>query len=545
MDNLRQLNSPQTVIGRFVARRTFRAAIIWAMVFGVFVASKAIGYAAAYPTEDVRLKLAATFQHNVGLNVIFGVPSHIESVAGFTVWNTLGVMVIIGAIWGFLTATRVFRGEEESGRSELLLVGQTTPRRAAVNTFLGLGFSLLVLFLVASITFALVGRGHNVNYGIADSLFFAFAASAGALEFITVGAFASQIMPTRAKAAAMCMGIFGISFFTRAMADITSARWLLNISPLGWIEKLQPVMNPRPIWIVPIVCFAFFFASMAVWFAGRRDWGSSIIADKDTAKPHTNLLHSPFGMALRLTRATTIGWVLALTVMSAFFGLLTSTATQIYSDGGERVTKVLEQFAGGPSNSALATLFLSIVFLMLATVMMCYAGSSVSAMRNDEAQGYLDNLLVRPVSRVKWLLQRVAFTTLAIGFLGIWTGFVVWLSESSQGAGVSFGTIFPAGLNAIAPTILALGIGVFAFGVLPRLTSVIAYGIVAWSFLIQMVSSGINLNHWVQDTAIFYHIALVPAADPRWDTNIVLISLAVVLATIGMVVFTRRDLQSE
>ena len=38
----------------------------------------------------------------------------------------LALLVIVGAIWGLLTATRLLRGEEDAGRWELLLTGRTT-----------------------------------------------------------------------------------------------------------------------------------------------------------------------------------------------------------------------------------------------------------------------------------------------------------------------------------------------------------------------------------------------------------------------------------
>ena len=40
--------------------------------------------------------------------------------------------------FGLLTATRLMRREEDSGRWELLLAGQTTRRRAAVQAVAGL-----------------------------------------------------------------------------------------------------------------------------------------------------------------------------------------------------------------------------------------------------------------------------------------------------------------------------------------------------------------------------------------------------------------------
>ncbi len=38
-------------------------------------------------------------------------------------------LMVLGAVWGLLTATRLLRGEEDAGRWELLLAGQTTRER--------------------------------------------------------------------------------------------------------------------------------------------------------------------------------------------------------------------------------------------------------------------------------------------------------------------------------------------------------------------------------------------------------------------------------
>jgi putative exporter of polyketide antibiotics len=102
-----------------------------------------------------------------------------------------------------------------------------------------------------------------------------------------------------------------------------------------------------------------------------------------------------------------------------------------------------------------------------------------------------------------------------------------------------------AGLNMLAPAVLVFGLGIFSLGVWPRLTTVIAYGAVAWSFLIDMVSSGINLNHWIQDTSILHHVALAPAVPPDWHSAAILAVLGVILCVVGGLVFNRRDLQAE
>ena len=91
----------KSVVRSFVARQTWHGAVLWAVIFSIYTAAKAIGYAAAYPTAAGRELIVHTIGSNVGLSAIFGKPYHLETIAGFTVWNCLGVMAIVGAIWGF------------------------------------------------------------------------------------------------------------------------------------------------------------------------------------------------------------------------------------------------------------------------------------------------------------------------------------------------------------------------------------------------------------------------------------------------------------
>jgi len=538
-----KFRSPGTVIGRFVAKRTGKGAAFWAVLFGVFVAAKSVGFATAYPTMASRAKIATSFGQNIGLNALFGLPRHIETVTGFTVWNTLAGMMIIGAIWGLLLATRTLRGEEDNGRWELLLAGQTTARRAAVNVLAGLAASLLVLYTVTTLTFILIGSIHKVDFGAGPALFFALAAVSGAAEFIAVGALTSQLMPTRSRAASLAAIIFGASFLLRAVGNTTSAHWLLNLSPLGWIDKLQPLYNPQPIWLIPIAIMVMSCAGVTIFLAGRRDLGASLFADKSSAEARTLLLNNPLAAALRLTRSKMLSWLIAIGLVATFFGLLTKSAAQAFGSSAtaqhefRRLTHAT-QILGSDT-------FLGIVFFLLMALMMAYAASAIGAVREEEAEGYLDNLLVRPVRRSRWLCGRILLVMGTIMAAGLLASVGIWIGVATQHAGVSFHVLFLASANAAVPAVLTLGVGVLALGFMPRLTTVIAYGVIAWSFLIELVSSGINLNHWLLDTYILHHMALAPAANADWATNLILVVVALVLCGIGIVRFNNRDLEAE
>ncbi len=540
---LTNFKSPKTVIARFVARRTMRVAAFWALAFGATVASKAIGYVGAYPTPLERARLTATLGNNVGINALLGTPHGLTSVGGFTVWSTLSVMVIIGAIWAFLLATKTFRGEEESGRWELLLSGQTTARRAACNALAGLGSSLLVLYAVTAAAFILIGRVHNIDFGVQAALFFALVAVTAAAEFMAVGALASQLMPTRSRAAELSAAVFGVCFLVRAMADTTSAHWLLNITPLGWIEKAQPLYHSQAIWMLPAIGLVLVLSALTVYLAGKRDLEAAIFADKDTAPPHLGLLKGPFSAAVRLTRNASLGWLAAIGVFAAFYGLLTKSAAQLFNNSVS-LQHTLNRLAHS-SQTIGATTFLGVIFFILMTIIMGYAASAINAVREDEAKGYLDNLLVGPVSRQRWLLGRAVIIVVVTLLLCLVSGLGAWLGETSQHAGVSLHVLILAGFNIAAAPLFILGLGICAMGAVPRFTSLVVYGVVAWSFLIQMISSGLNLNHWLLDTSLMHQVALAPATDAAWGTNAVLVGIGLGLGLIGALLFNRRDLAAE
>lgn len=106
-------------------------------------------------------------------------------------------LIIVGAVWGLLTGTRLLRGEEDAGRWELLLAGQTTRRRAAVQAITGLGAGLAVLWLLTAAITVAVGRSAKVQIGTGPALYFAVTFVAAAAIFLAAGALASQLAASR------------------------------------------------------------------------------------------------------------------------------------------------------------------------------------------------------------------------------------------------------------------------------------------------------------------------------------------------------------
>jgi ABC-2 type transport system permease protein len=538
---------PQLALARFVARRCLRSGAVWGLVFGFYAYDNAFAFRSIATTVAKRNALLSTMAANTGLRALLGETRRITTIGGFTDWRALGVTILVASIWGLFVATRYLRGEEAAGRLELFLCGQTTARRAATGALAGIGVGVLAMYLPTALLTAAVGARPDVGIPLSASLFFALAITSGAALFAAVGALASEIMPTRARATGLATAVFGVAFMLRALGDSApGAHWLVNISPLGWVEQLRPLAGPQPLWLLPIVGLIASCAIGTVLLA-KRDLGAALLADKDSARPRIALLGSAELFTVRLAVASVAAWGAAVIVAALLYGSFTKSAATAFASSSlvRRVTGGLTNVAAGLLQVKGAQVYAGVIFLILMTLIMAYVASAVGRVREEEADGYLDNLLVRAVSRQRWLSGYIALAlvvTVLAAMLGA-TGF--WLGAASQHAGLSFHELILAGLNSAAPAIALLGIGVCAFGFVPRLTSIVCWSVLGWAFLIDMLGSAVKVNHWIMDTSLLRHMALAPAVNPDWRIVGTYVGIGCAAGLAGAWRFVRRDLASS
>ena len=337
--------------------------------------------------------------------------------------------------------------------------------------------------------------------------------------FMAVGALCSQLTATRRQAAAMAAAVFGVAYLIRLIAYTgTSLMWLRWASPLGWVDELRPLTGSRPLLLLPVAGLVAVLAAAAVNLAGRRDLGASVLPARDTAVPSTRLLNSPLGLAARLARRSALSWLGGLVAGGLILGLTVKGTETVFSSqsGG-----VLQKLGGASGGAA----YLGIAFLIVTLVIALAAAGQVAATRDEEAEGYLDHLLARPVARLPWLAGRLAVSVVLLTGAGLTAGLFTWAGAAATGAGLSFATMLAAGVNVIPAGIFVLGIGTLVHGLAPRLTVTAAYAIVAWSFLVEIIGASLGVSRWLLDTSILHHIARAPprpcggTAPPSWSPS--------------------------
>jgi ABC-2 type transport system permease protein len=528
------------VITWLTARRAVRSGVIFGYIFGAATASSAISYTRFYRTAAQRDALAAAYGSNRATSALFGPAPQLQTVAGFTVFKISMTLILLGAVWGLLTSTRLLRGEEDSGRWELLLAGATTRRGAAVQALGGLGAGVVALWALTGLITAMTGLDSSVGIAAGPALYFALAMAATAVMFLAIGALTSQLAGTRRQAAAYAGWVLGVSYAVRLVADAgLGLHGLIWVSPLGWVEELRPLTAPAPLALVPIAALTAVLLAATVYLAGIRDVGAGILPDRASRRPQPRLLGGPTALAVRLVRPAVISWWVAIAVSGLLFGLIARSAGGTISGSSVQVLTRL----GSRGNGTDAVL--GVCFLTLAVLVAFTAAGQITAARSEESAGRLDHLLTRPVSRSRWLGGRLLVTVVVLLASGVWAGVFAWAGAASQHAGVSFGALAEAGVNLVPPAITIAGAGVLAFGVWPRGTSIVLYALLGWSLVVVVIGGVGGVSRWVLDTSVFHQMASAPAVPPHWEADGVMTAIGVAGALVGGLAFRRRDLQGE
>ena len=325
--------SAELAIGRRAFKQVWKGAVGWGLVFGAIAASSAQTYVTTFPTEASRAQLASLTGADPGLAVLLGPSSSIGTVGGYTVYKVFVTLTTIGAIWGLLVATRLLRGEEDTGRWQLVLAGSTRPDRATGATLAGLGAAVALVFLGTTLAIIAVGRSPDVGFGATESVLFGLSTIIAPAVFVAVGAMTSQLGRTRRVATGLGSAVLALAFVLRMIADTgPGTKWLLWLTPFGWVELMQPFTENNSLPLVPTTVCIIVLGYAAMVLAARRDAGDGILASTDVAAPRPFGLRSSLGLAGRLELPVLVGWCVGMAFAGIVCGIIIKMTTAAIPD---------------------------------------------------------------------------------------------------------------------------------------------------------------------------------------------------------------------
>jgi ABC-2 type transport system permease protein len=528
--------SAEAAIARRTLRQLWIGASVWALALGGTVAASAVTYVSTFPTEADRQGVVAATKGDSGLSVLFGPTSAVGTVGGYTVYKAFVFVTTIGAIWALLAATKALRGEEDAGRWQLVLSGTTRARRATAATLAALMGAVGVLFAGITLITMAAGQRPGVGFGVGETVLYGLSVTIAPAVFVMVGAVTSQLCRTRRMATSWAMGVVGIAFLVRMVADASAGtRWLRWATPFGWTELIAPLTRNNAWPLVPAAVTVVVLAAAAVVLAGRRDAGDAVFRSNDEAALRPFGLGSQLGLAARLDLPVLVAWVVGAGATGAAFGLIAKLTT---GDVPESVSSMLDRFG---TQGDFADQYLGVAFLMVATVVGLMAAGQLAAACEEETSGRLVHLLAGPVHRTAWFGGRLALAAIGIAVAGLVAGLATWVGAASQGVHVSLPTLVGAGLNVVPTALVALGIGAVVLAVAPRAAATTVYVVIIGSLLVDLVSSMVSGLAWAGRLSVFHTMALAPASSPELPTLAITTLLAAVLCAVATLLFVRRD----
>lgn len=524
-------------IGRAVtglaARQLHRGAIVVAVVAAGMSALVAGQYQSMFAgaLDGQALQALAA---NPAIRVLFGPPVALDDPGGFTVWRTGTPVAVLVGVWAALTATRVTRGEEDSGRWDLLLAGRM---RAADVVARHLAVLTVAVFgVAAAVTAALLIAGTTLTGAVLHG---AGIAGAG-WGFAALAVLAAQLLPSRAAATGVATAAVAAALLMRMVADGAAVlSWLRWLTPFGVLGETQPYAADRPAPLLVLAAAALLLTAGALAVAARRDIGSGLLRVTDSRRPRTRLLGSVTGFALRRALRPLTGWMIGVGAYYLLVGALAVSITEFLTDNA-RFAELAA--AAGFAGLGSVTGFAATLFALLAIPAGLYGAARIAATAADETSRRTVLLFGLPVSRTHLAGADTLVATAATLLLLSAAGLAMWAGATLAGAPLGIGDALAGALNVTPIALLSIGAATLALGWAPRAVLAIGALPAAGGFLLHVLAQSTGAPDWVTGISPFAHLAAVPQTTPDWAAAAVMGTVALLLAGLGVLGYTRRDL---
>jgi ABC-2 type transport system permease protein len=532
--------SSDRAVAAWSFRRVRTTAVVWALVFGATIASSALTYASTYPTTASRRRLAAVVGVDPGLSVLLGPVRDIGTVGGYTVYKCYVTLTCIGAIWALLATTRLLRGEEDTGRWQLVVAGPLRPSRATLATLVGIAGGVAVLVVGATAFTLLVGTDGRLAFSADETLLYGASLGIAPAVFVGVGALTAQLARTRRVANTLGMTVFAVGVALRMLADSgPSTRWLLWTTPFGWTERMRPFTAPDP---RPLVAAAVVTTILVVagWMlARRRDVGDGVVVATDRAAMRRFGLSSPGAFVVREQLGSIAAWLIGVFVGAVCLGVVAKAVNHALSGASVRV---IRRF--GVAGTLVQDYF-GIAFLLLAATIALVPAPQLTSAAEDDDEGRLGLLLALPVARRRHFATRVALAFGTATMSAVLAGAGAWIGAASQGIDVGLGTLLGAGLNVVPVAAVVLGIGALMLALIPRAAAPVVYAVVVACLVVDFVASLVTSTHWLERASLFHYMALAPAKPVDAVATSILLVIATALMVAATEVFARRAVRAS
>jgi ABC-2 type transport system permease protein len=513
----------------------------WVGLLVLLTVGTSAQYARLFTTDAERLDFTTQVTGNAALNAFTG-QLYGHDLGNLTVWKIGDIVYSLIAVLVVLNVMRHTRGEEESGRQELVragVVGRHASLAAAL--ILALGASLLT---GALITGGLIGAGLDATGSVA----FGAAVAMPGCVFAVIAAVAAQLTERARTGNVIAATVLGVAYLLRFVADGSGVLWLRWLSPTGWSHLLRPYGNEN--WLTLLLPLTVTIAAgwLAFVLSSRRDLGAGAIPSRPGPETAGTRLGSALALAWRLQRGQLLGWTFSFAVVATATAAVANGIPSIADQAGPQVQEFFNRYADGPGQS-ISDIFIWLILITLGYMAALYPMLATLQLRTEEATGRAEMTLSAAVKRTHWAAGHLLFaalgTALMMAVSGVAAGLVYGLARGDVG------TELPRVLLAaveMVPAAWAVGaLAILAYGLVPRFATAICW--VGW-LLVNIFGESLGpilgIQYGVANTVIPFHYLpkVLSGAVFSATPMIGLTGVAIVIGGLGLAALRRRDLSS-
>lgn len=527
---------PLSGLGRatgLMVRRLRVQACAWVLPLWALAAATP-SYESVYPSLQSRTVLIEAMRASAGTRLLYGILPLPGTIGQLAQWEIGSYLVVCTGLMAVLLTCRTLRADEDEGLVELLRgagAGRRVPFLAPVGVVTGIvalhatGIGLLMTILT--------GRVEELTVSGAWAL--AGTVAVVGWAFTGVSAMASQLAHDAASARGLSLSALGAALALRVVADETDASWLRWLSPVAWRDLIEPYTRDR--WVVLAVCAVASLALVAAAGAihARREHLDGCLPDRSASRRRWRV-RGHADLLARLDRRPLAAWAVAATCVSALFGAMSGSITDLLRPGSPTAQMVDRMAEGSPVVQFMGRLTVFTVLLVVVAAV-GRAGSPAG----DERHGLVEAEVAAGVSRTRLFVVRACAALIeAVALLLVSGGVLAATTAGQITEDHAVARAFVYTVSQLPGVFAAIGLALALVGLAPRRVALV-WAVVAWSVFAQFFGGLVELPDRAQDLSVIGHyLDVVGPID--WKPLAIQAAVGLVGATVGLLAYRRRDL---
>jgi ABC-transporter permease protein len=527
---------PLSGLGRatgLMVRRLRVQACAWVLPLWALAAATP-SYESVYPSLQSRTMLIEAMRASAGTRLLYGILPLPGTIGQLAQWEIGTYLVVCTGLMAVLLTCRTLRADEDEGLVELLRgagAGRRVPFLAPVGVVTGIvalhatGIGLLMTILT--------GRVEELTVSGAWAL--AGTVAVVGWAFTGVSAMASQLAHDAASARGLSLSALGAALALRVVADETDASWLRWLSPVAWRDLIEPYTRDR--WAVLAVCAVASLALVAAAGAihARREYLDGYLPDRSASRRRWRV-RGHADLLAHLDRRPLAAWAVAATCVSALFGAMSGSITDLLRPGSPTAQMVDRMAGGSPVVQFMGRLTVFTVLLVVVAAV-GRAGSPAG----DERHGLVEAEVAAGVSRTRLFVVRACATLIeAVALLLVSGGVLAATTAGQITEDHAVARAFVYTVSQLPGVFAAIGLALALVGLAPRRVALV-WAVVAWSVFTQFFGGLVELPDRAQDLSVIGHyLDVVGPID--WKPLAIQAAVGLVGATVGLLAYRRRDL---